>query len=80
MFTVKFCCHKLFMAILTLPNEVYFHLFLVKLLTVAGNLTAMIFELLSSSKSCWFIFQYFAKHQASLKNLPQRPMSGLLLV
>lgn len=54
-----------------------FHLLLIYLLTEAGNLTAMIVKLLRLwVPRCRVIFRYFAKHQASRKNLPQRSMMG----
>lgn len=46
MFARKPCCHKLSVAITTIAHEANLHLLLIKLLTVAGNLTALMFELL----------------------------------
>lgn len=73
MFTVKFSCRMLFATVLTL-KEVYFHLLLIKLFTVAGNLTTMIFKT-SLTVSSELLVYFSIAGQASLKTLAQRSMS-----
>lgn len=73
MFTGKFCCRTLFATVLTL-KEVYFHLLLIKLFTVAGNLTTTIFKT-SQTVSSELLVYFSVVGQASLKTLAQRSMS-----
>ena len=90
MFTGKFCCHTLFATVLTL-KEVYFHLLLIKLFTVAGNLTTTIFKT-SQTVSSELLVYFSVVGQASLKTLespldckeikpvnPEYSLEGLML-